>query len=707
MLILLIFISLIFILFISNVMGRLVIETLGWKLKFNIPIGYFVLLCLAQILLLPLVEVGVNSTVYQFSYVFLVIWTILVLFLYNRKKIKIKELCFIMNETNKRSIFIITSIVILLICFIYIFIMADYRIDRMSDSAFYIPMIQENIITDKIYSVNPWSGVMENYSSLYRYVSYELLHASFLRILPINPVVYINHVMVILNILMVILTSFELVMGLFKKRYLQILTIISYIAIVFCFVTGIEDGYFFFFSTDMIQRLPYTGKVLAYLALIPMFYLINKEIFSDTPKKGRLLFALLIINLTATALTATSVFVLGIFYVAITLIRLYKKDDYKLTLGYCLTTIPLILHVILIKFKILFIPATIVYIILFLIYLHGRYIKNIMLFIKYLMYILVVTIPILSILVNFLDLFSEFNSINFFNFIKRLIQTFTVETLIVWLLVIIGIIGVIKNKKINKNEKYLFGYAPLIIFVIFINPISSSFIGSFLTTNDVYQRLFYIIPVLPLIGYCLQYLLEKYIIDTQRNKFSLFIIVIILFNCWTPLIQSYEVLAYRLGNPNFNFKYMLESKSLDSTLFLNELEKPIRVAYYYKDNNWGAELRYVRSIAPNVILPYNVQIHRHETSNNIFTKETYQQYQLHLLMNESIWLYDPYIDINGNKTDINNYEFALKYLVENYDYLVISASNEAFGNLLEGFGAIKVYENERDAIYNLSELNYN
>lgn len=700
-----IFMSLAFILIISNILGKLVLTTLKWDLKFNIPIGYFVLLSLSQILLIPLLKVGVSSTTYQFSYLFLVLWIMIGMVLYNKKNFKLRELFQFINKSNRRYSLIVTITVIILTLSIYIFIMSDYRIDRMSDSAFYIPMIQENIMTDSIYSINPWSGIEESYSPLYRYVSYELLHASILRLLPINPVIYINHFLVLLNIIMILLTSFELVIALFKRKYLQASTFIIYLSIVFCFVTGIEDGFFFFFSTDMIQRLPYSGKVLTYLAVIPMFFLINKELFNYPMKKNRLLFGLLLINLTSTALTATSVFVFGIFYVVIVLIRLYKKDDYKLTMGYCLTTMPLILHVILIKFHILFIPMIIIYLILFLIYIHGKYIKELMIIIKYVMYIAIVTIPILSILVNAMDFYDMIESIHILKFIEKIGQTLTIRTLLVWGLFILGIIEVWNNKEIRKAEKYLFGYAPVLIFIIFINPVSSAFISSFLTTSFVYQRLFYILPLLPLIGYAIQYLFKRFIIENQWNKFAMILLGIVLFNCWTPLRDCFEVVAYRVKSQDFNYQMMLNTQIVDSTLFLKEIDRPIKVAYYFKDNDWGSELRYVRSIAPNVILPYNMYTHRHNVNNNEFSLEIYEQYQVQLMLNNSLWVYDPYVDFDGDITEKKNYEFILDYLKRyKYDFVFLTKEAEELCKILEGFGASAVFENEDEIVFDLAKL---
>ena len=83
--------------------------------------------------------------------------------------------------------------------------MQYYTIDRMSDSAFYIPHILENVKTDHIYTLNPWSGIEEPFNSLYLYVTYELFHSMIINVFPVHALLYINHGMTIISFVMIII----------------------------------------------------------------------------------------------------------------------------------------------------------------------------------------------------------------------------------------------------------------------------------------------------------------------------------------------------------------------------------------------------------------------------------------------------------------------------------------------------------------------
>lgn len=704
----LLFVILALIFFVSNIVGKAINESLSLNLKFNSVIGYLSLLACCQLFAIPLIIMKINSATFQVILGIIVTFLISVslITLIKFKHVSLRNIFKFSNYSSFKEDVVVFSIILIISIIAYIFIMSDYRADRMSDSSFYIPMMLENIDTNAIYSIDPWSGLNQGFSSLYKYVSYELFHSSIIGIFNISPLLYINHGMILINLFLIVTAAFELSTRIFKNRKMSYLAFITWIFTVFIFITGIEDGFFFFFSTDMIQRVPYTGKVLTYLCVVPMFFIITQQLLYNLKSK-KILLALMIINISATALTATSLFVLGIFYFSIILILIYKKIDSKEIIGYCLTTAPLLLHIALIQFKILLIPLIICYLLLTLLYFSRLKLDWLIWIMKGILYSIVIVLPILSIVVNVFTFFNKVDSITFLKFIEKIWVTINFKTLLVWFVAALGCYSVIKNKKLSMPIRYMYGYAPILMVVIFINPINSAFISKFVTTIYVYQRLFYILPLLPLMGFGIEFILDKYIRTEEKNHVIYFCIISLIALSYNPFKYVVNELRYKIINDSFNFEYMLNNFAVDTNKYFEELNRPVRVAHYFIDNQWGAELRPIRQVAPNVILPYNTYVYRDLTENQKFNKETYQQYQLHLLMNESIWLYDPYIDINGRKTDRDNYEFALQYLDENYDYIVIAASNETFGKLLEGFGAIKVYENERDAIYNLSELNYN
>lgn len=691
----------------ANIVGKLINEFFKLNLNFNVHVGYLSLLAICQLVAIPMIIWEISSSTFQIVYSIsiglLVIFLLLVIS--KLKRMQIKELfCFYNKDSLKLNL--ITLILFSLVAFIvYLFIMSDYRADRMSDSSFYISMILENVQTDAIYTIDPWSGLVQGFSNLYRFVSYELFHSSIIGIFKVSPMLYINHGMVLINIFMIIISLFELSIKLFSNIRFSYLVFLGWIFTIFIFISGIEDGFFFFFSTDMIQRLPYSGKVLTYLCIIPLFFVLTQQLLNNLKNKS-LLLGIIILNIAATSLTATSLFVFGIFYFAIIIVLIYKSYDTRLILGYCLTTAPLLFHIALIQFQILLIPLATIYLILIVLYFSKIKLGWLMKILKVLLYSVVIIIPILSLGVNVLTFMGKMDSITIIQFFKKFLITINSKTLTIWFIAILGCYNVLKSDKFEESIRYIYGYAPIIILIVFINPINSAFVSKYVTTIFVYQRLFYILPLFPLMGYGIKFILDKYITIEERNNVIYFCSLFIIALSYKPFDYVSGEVYERIINSNFNYEYMLNNLTVETNLFFKKLAKPVRVAHYFTDNYWGGELRAVREVAPNVILPYNTYIHRNLTETQQFNSESYKQYQLHLLMNGTIWLYDPFIDFNGNETEQTNYEFAIQYLSENYDYIVLSTENRIFGELIEGFGASMVYQNNRDSIYELKNLRY-
>ena len=79
----------------------------------------------------------------------------------------------------------------------------------MSDSAFYIPHILENVESEQIYTSNPWSGAVEPFNSLYLYVTYELFHSMLINLFSMNGLLFINHGMSLITFVMIMMCMTE------------------------------------------------------------------------------------------------------------------------------------------------------------------------------------------------------------------------------------------------------------------------------------------------------------------------------------------------------------------------------------------------------------------------------------------------------------------------------------------------------------------
>ena len=274
-------------LFIFNVIGKIITLRFNLSFRFNIPLGYVFSLAICQLIGLPSVMLHISSNLFTLLYlvtmaIILCVWVFQI-----RKKQQFAHQLIVLDnqyELKSKKHWMSVGFLVLGTIFIYINVMQYYTIDRMSDSAFYIPHILENVKTDHIYTLNPWSGIEEPFNSLYLYVTYELFHSMIINVFPVHALLYINHGMTVISFVMIMICICELAGRLFNQKK-AFVAVVFWLFITFIFITNIRDNYFFFFSSDVIERLPYTGKVLAYFALVPMLFTCLMDFFKVEQNK--------------------------------------------------------------------------------------------------------------------------------------------------------------------------------------------------------------------------------------------------------------------------------------------------------------------------------------------------------------------------------------------------------------------------------------
>lgn len=687
-----------------NMIGKMMTLRFNLSFRFNIPLGYVFALAVSQVVGLPAIMLHVSTNVFTIMYL---ITMAVILFIFGikilKKPVQVSKLFCLDNkyELQLKRQWISVGLLFAGAIFIYMNVMQQYRIDRMSDSAFYIPHILENVNTDHIYSLNPWSGTSEPFNSLYLYVTYELFHSMLIHLFSMNGLLYINHGMTLITFVMIMMCIVELAMKLFNQKK-AMLSVVFWLFVTFVFVVNISDNYFFFFSTDMIDRLPYTGKVLAYLALVPMFYTCLIEFFNVPKNKKSMTWILILLNLAIMSLTSTGFFIIGIEYAGILFFLLWsKRKRFDEVLLLTLSTWPLLLFVILAKFSSLMIPVIVCYLILFLMY--KKKVQFIYPLMKYGLLIGSLLIPLVSLPLQLLGGRLGLTVFSASEFFSRLSQSLDMNTTIIWIITVLGLGFYLRNK--DETNQLLFGKVPLYICVVFINPISCAFVATFMTSTSVYHRLFYILPLFPLLAIFIVTVVDKLkLLQPKQSVYTMAmsgLMALLIFQFYT---ETNSVISSKLLNNGFSYKNMIAYASNDNAQMLNEfVPENARVAMYFSDNLWANELRSLRSLSPHVILPYNTYTHRRLTENGEYTKDDYYNYQVMLLLNASMSANDLFIDENGVLTEMTNGEALLDYVLENYDYIVFPRyyENKEFLRLLFKQGKKVIARTDRDYLIEL------
>ena len=686
-------------LFLFNLIGKMMTLRFNLSFRYNIPLGYVFALAISQVVGLPAVMWHVSMNTFMVMYLFtmgiiLLVWGIKIF----KHKISFSQLICLDNrhEGCFKKQWISIGLLMIGVIFIYVNVMQTYTIGRMSDSAFYIPHILENVESEQIYTSNPWSGAVEPFNSLYLYVTYELFHSMLINLFSMNGLLFINHGMSLITFVMIMMCMTELAMKLFNEKKV-VLTVVFWLFIAFVFVQNISDNYFFFFSTDVLQRLPYTGKVLAYFALLPMLYTYLIEFFNNKDNQKSITWMLILLNLAMMSLTSTGFFIVGIEYAAILFFLLWsKKKSFDEVLLLTLSTWPLLLFVILAKFPFLTLPVIITYFILLLVYkLKIRWIYPLM---KYGLMLVSILIPGAALALQLLGGRLGLVSFSAGDFITRMIESSNTTTTIIWILFVVGVILSLKSKRENTVNHLLFGKVPIYLFLVFINPISCAFVATFMTSTSVYHRLFYMLPLFPLLSIVIVTIVEKIkVLQSKQPVYKMImsgLVALLMYQFYTGLDS---VAFNKLLNSGFSYKNMVSYVSADNAKLLNEyVPESSTVAMYFSNNRWADELRSARSLSPHIVLPYNTYTHRRLTENGEYTKEDYYNNQVMMLLNASMSIYDLFIDENGVLTDMTNGEALINHLLKTYDYVLLPKyyDNEPLLNTLLMQEKVIIAENE-------------
>ncbi len=686
-------------LFLFNLIGKMMTLRFNLSFRYNIPLGYVFALAMSQLVGLPAVMWNVSMNTFRVMYLLamgatLLVWGIKIF----RNKVQFSNLICLDNKYEGcfKKQWISIALIIIGVIFIYINVMDTYTIGRMSDSAFYIPHILENVNSEHIYTSNPWSGAVEPFNSLYLYVTYELFHSMLINLFSMNGLLFINHGMSLLTFIMMMMCMTELAMKLFNEKKV-ILTVVFWLFITFVFVRNISDNYFFFFSTDVLQRLPYTGKVLAYFALVPMLYTCLIDFFKNKSNQKSMTWVLILLNLAMMSLTSTGFFIFGIEYSAILFFLLWSKRKlFDEVLLLTLSTWPLLFFVILAKYPMLIVPIIISYLIVLIFYkLKIKWIYPLM---KYGLMLFSVLIPVSALGLQLLGGKLGVVSFSAGDFITRIIESSNTTTTIIWIISVVGVALYLKNKSEDSTNQLLFGKVPIYLFLVFINPISCAFVATFMTSTSVYHRLFYILPLFPLASIVIVKIVDK--LQFLQSKQPIYkmvmsgLVALLLYKFYTGLDS---VAFNKLLNSEFIYKNMVSYVSTDNAKLINEyVPESSKVAAYFTNNLWADELRTLRSLSPHVTLPYNTYTHRRLTENGEYTKEDYYNNQVMMLLNASMSIYDLFIDENGILTDMTNGEALINHLLSTYEYVLFPKyyDNEPLLNILFTQGKVVIAENE-------------
>lgn len=261
--------------------------------------------------------------------------------------------------------------------------------------------------------------------------------------------------------------------------------------------------------------------------------------------------------------------------------------------------------------------------------------------------------------------------------IKRvieLIEYFNAGHYLFFILFIVSFLFVsIKDK--NKKNKLLFGYFPLIMLFVVINPVTIFFLGKIINSGSMY-RIFFMLPLIPTIAYGLTLFGSFFKKKVIKLVYVIAMCFVIIF-CGEIIINSYTV--FHVDN-----WYKLPEEDVEVALAIS---KDKQTSYKRAMVPYGMSSR-IRQIDPKIKLAYSRIISQQFDENgNALLYDT-----------DDASNFEPVQKLNAGDV-----EYISKYCIANQINYVVFSDSTPLSKPMEQYGFERMYETENYVIYRLIE----
>ncbi len=516
---------------VSNGLGKILLKEDSKFYRLRSVIGFSMLLLILQLGYYPIQWFRADS-------LFVHIWTSIVV---------VPSLVYGFIKLRKADFFFLKHYEFYLILLLVFLVCKIVPLYEAGDDWFYMPLIRENAFTNHINSLNPKTGWDWIVDELYKYQGYYLLSSFIYRIQNIF-FSGINSIFIsfrtLMSLVFVMFSSILLID--IKLRYQNksnkwFIYLIELCGILL--VAHLEWSHI------------YWGSFSIFTVFIPLYMVLFNEYFKDNNMKYPLLF----VNGALLTLVSSSlflnVFITFSFFVYSLFAKKVKVEDYYLIM------LPTFIYLMFF----VNIPCLIILVLLLgvLIFRYKKQINNI---INKIDFRFVLVIPIAMFIIGIIL------KLSFSWSIYRLSNIILIFNVLITLFIFYMVY--------KKKDVFPMLFAFAIFVSCFFNPIVEPVISKFLTTNQVYYRLFFVTKN-PIVIFMILY----YIYDLIKNK-KLYKYVFIAFTFILIIRYGYILLSNTMLNKenNVDYNYLLRSdeSSIDLTKRLEEIDsKYISVVSIY------------------------------------------------------------------------------------------------------------------------------
>lgn len=489
---------------------------------------------------------------------------------------------------------------------IYFFI--DFN--KGGDFQYYLPFVAQNITNSTgVYNFDAWTGVNPyDLYIWYKFVPFELIMSFFTVLSGGSALLYSLWGIPLLLVFSFVYVNYILIKTLYPQTYRirnYHFMLLGLLIIIFTF-TGVNDSNFHFYNNGSFFNLPYAGKSLLYYFVTPFLFLIMYNIFKHPEQMNSYFKVLFLSSFMSICISGSGLFIQGTFLIAFLCIILWFMEDnkqYMINIYYCF--LPLIVYLFFSLFTINSIILKGSAIAIIIIYVIGVFIlKRFDLFrIKKINRVCVISFVLIVYSSSFLiRIVSYTNTIQFTTFKENIYSDFLSYEPIVALM-IIGFTLICLDKKLSFSEQVFYVIFNVVYIILFLNPISAIVISKYITSTDVYWRLFYCTNLIYLLVYILDKLIKKEIESKilQIVGIGLFIISISYFKY--PIMEYNKV---NLNNEDYSFITKMDNEIHEISSYLTQFDssKTAVPAEFYRDG--------IRGIASNLNLFITVYDDRHQ-----------------------------------------------------------------------------------------------
>lgn len=567
----------------------------------NILDGFVFTMCIFEIMALPFSFLNLNVKVLYIIAIIVFFLLMLYSLLKFRNTFKLNILCDKFKAISSVQKYILIFTIILVLTQV---IMSFYLIDYSPDDSIYVSWSEEVKDLKQYMEVNPSYGLENSIFPTQNILnSWEIFNGFVARIFNIEVTTLVHTIYPCIFIIISYFSYFCLLKKLNKKNSLLMLLILAFI---FCFVSGLSGK---FIGSMLLTRI-WHGKALLICILVP--YLIKHLLDLEFNKKE--LIFLIMMNTAVLSFDPIALWFVPILEFLFTIIILFYKGFKQ-------------------AFKMIFviIPELI---------LLPLYLK------------IAILGPNKSLTVEGYDSYSN----ALMDYIKN--GWFFV---IIYLLCIIYIIynkkkrngKIFKDKLGSNNDIILLICIPILTFITFLNPLICNYVQQYVTSNEVYWRLYWLIPFEITISYAL----SEIIMSLKNSKLKimltiLFVLVIIVFgkNIYGTIEyrrhENYEKISqYVIDEVNF----ILHSSNYNDVIVLAPGEP---YGFMIRQLTDKIQLAYSRGQYTRHMGDENIDLYwAYDTMYNNFTKENVYDF------------FDKYNRIDYvilNKNDIKNIDYIIK-----------------------------------------------